>query len=127
MDLVNSSQAYMVPIVYLPLEVMPMTASRKVDRRQLRNIAQKVTSEELALRVSVDRSDYPQLLQEGRKDSPCYEQSVRVYPFGLLAADSNVLRSGGDSLTAMKVVILANKQNNPVRVTSIFPNPALRD
>ncbi|KAE8453249.1 hypothetical protein EG329_011316 [Mollisiaceae sp. DMI_Dod_QoI] len=124
-NLVNSLPAYMVPTVYLPLNAMPMTASRKVDRRQLRDIARKVNSEELALCLAQSSDQTMAPLAGGQKRLAMFWAESLSLPLDLISADSHFFHIGGDSLTAMKVVMLANKQKIPLRVTSIFQNPTL--
>lgn len=124
-NLVKLLPAYMVPTVYLPLKVMPMTASRKVDRRRLRDIARNVNSEELVLCLAQSSGQTMAPLTGGQERLAMLWAESLSLPLDLISADSHFFHIGGDSLTAMKVVILANKQKVPLRVTSIFQNPTL--
>lgn len=126
MELAKSLPSYMIPTVYLPLTVMPMTASQKINRRQLKDIARTSSSEELALCVAQTASGQSTApLTGGQHVLAAMWQECLSLPAGLLSPESHFFQIGGDSLTAMKLVILANKQRIPLRITSIFENPTL--
>ncbi|KAK6194107.1 hypothetical protein LQW54_011792 [Pestalotiopsis sp. IQ-011] len=125
-ELAKSLPSYMIPTVYLPLTVMPMTASQKINRRQLKDIARTLSSEELALCVAQTASGQSTApLTGGQHVLAAMWQECLSLPPGLLSPESHFFQIGGDSLTAMKLVILANKQRIPLRITSIFENPTL--
>lgn len=126
MELAKSLPSYMIPTVYLPLKIMPMTASRKINRRQLKDIARTLSSEDLALCVAQTVGDQAKTpLTGGQRVLATMWEECLSLPAGLLSPESHFFQIGGDSLAAMKLVILANKQRMPLRITSIFEKPTL--
>ncbi|KAL3710784.1 hypothetical protein TMatcc_004581 [Talaromyces marneffei ATCC 18224] len=103
----NTLPGYMVPSVYLSLAALPTTTTNKVDRRQLRERAAKLTRSEM------------EMLMHGQKQSvgivtktSIEEKLVQLIAETLqlerkeIGSNVNFIRLGGDSLAAMK---LANR------------------
>lgn len=121
---------YMVPSLLVPIPEMPLTASRKTDRRRLREMGADLTLDELAdLRA----------LSEGEKRQPQTEAERRLQSLwaevlldgetdtdiSSVGIDDSFFRLGGDSIAAMKLVALAREAGFTIVVADIFRNPVL--
>ncbi|KAL6909307.1 non-ribosomal peptide synthetase [Trichoderma evansii] len=119
--------SYMVPSAFIPVETMPMTGTGKTDRRALREIASKLTLEELAVLQPQRRKSYrePQSMSEKRL------QALWSIVLGIdaasISADDSFLRIGGDSIQAMRLVAAAREQGLALTVADIFEQPELSD
>jgi acyl carrier protein len=104
LSLRNILPSYMVLSVYLSLADLPTTTTNKVDRRQLRERAAKLTRSEM------------EMLMHGQQqcvgittNTPLEEQVVRLIAENLqlerseIGSNANFIRLGGDSLAAMKL------------------------
>ncbi|KAJ5951020.1 AMP-dependent synthetase/ligase [Penicillium vulpinum] len=116
---------HMVPAGFVPLRQMPLTASAKTDRRVLKNIASSVSAEELSrLMVEVQSREAPSTAMEtilARLWSSALGWHVEV------DRQNSFFRVGGDSLSAMRLVSFARKENVRITVEQVFQNPILRD
>lgn len=112
---------FMVPEIYLPLRALPQSASGKLDRRRLNNIAKGCSQEQLAL--------YRGDLVARQKRSPTSEAerlmqamwaSVLNRPLEEIGLDDNFYHLGGDSITAMQIVAHARTKGISVSVNEIM-------
>ncbi|KAK8064710.1 Amino acid adenylation [Apiospora phragmitis] len=97
-----------------------------IDRRKLRNIGQQLSLTDLA-RANSSSSKH-------RKPSTAIEKSLQhlwAAVLGLdaenISADDSFLRTGGDSITAMRLVTAARKQKIVISVADVFKHPVLHD
>ena len=123
--LTSTVPQYMVPTAYIAVTRMPLTATGKTDRRQLREIGRSLTLEQLAALTS--RSD---------ERAPTMEIEVRLQNLwaAVLGIDANkiglddsFLQIGGDSIEAMRLVGAAREQNLILTVKDVFQQPRLYD
>ncbi|CAG8900319.1 unnamed protein product [Penicillium nalgiovense] len=123
--LVQILPRHMVPAAFVPLRQMPLTASAKTDRRVLKNIASSVSAEELSrLMVDVQSREVPSTVMEtilARLWSSALGWHVDV------DRQNSFFRVGGDSLSAMRLVSFARKENVRISVEQVFQNPILQD
>jgi len=117
--------SHMVPKAYISLCDMPLTASAKTDRKQLKLFASMLSAEEIGnLDFDVSAERAPTAIMElviaklwsqalGRSLSP--------------GVKSNFFKIGGNSLSAMKLVSLARKDGIRLTVEDIFQHPTLED
>nr|POF01389.1 nonribosomal peptide synthetase vlms [Quercus suber] len=118
---------YMVPSVFAPLRELPVTRSRKTDRRRLRSIGTAWTVDEIAkLRMGGAR----------KKDLPCTaaEQLLRglwAEVLGIASDDigrtDSFFRLGGDSIAAMRLAGAGRRAGVGLTVADIFHHPKLCD
>ncbi|PYH89746.1 acetyl-CoA synthetase-like protein [Aspergillus ellipticus CBS 707.79] len=109
-DLSRSLPPYMVPSIYVPLTAMPMTATDKTNRKQLRALAASLSRDQLeqmrGLGAGGDK-------RTPKADSECNLQSLwaRVLniPADTIGLDDGFFRLGGDSIPAMRLVGDARK------------------
>jgi aryl carrier-like protein len=117
--------AYMIPAAYVAVQHIPLTATGKTDRRQLRKMAECWTTEELADRNAARAADRrpPSTLTERRLQA-LWAQVLGV-PADSIAADDSFLRVGGDSIQAMRLVAAAREQELSLTVADVFAQPRL--
>lgn len=120
---------YMVPAVLLPLSFMPRSKSGKIDRRCLREAGQALTADRLREYSSSEGA------LEHRQDPVTHAEEalqclwatvLRVSPEDISRSD-NFFHLGGDSITAMKLVSLAQREGHSLLVAQVFDNPRLCD
>ncbi|KAJ5210468.1 AMP-dependent synthetase/ligase [Penicillium cf. griseofulvum] len=128
-DLDGVLPAFMLPSIYLPVEEIPVAATGKVNRRQLRDIGVSLSLEQLLQLQSTILPD-----QEYRDPSTVREEQLRELwahvlniPSTRISTTDSFLRLGGDSVAAMLLVAAARKANLSVTVADVFKSPVLSD
>ena len=117
---------YMIPVAYMPMESIPVTPTGKVDRRMLRRIGESMTLEQLN-ELNAPRSEKRQPISAMEvKLQSLWSDVLRISP-ERIGADDSFLRSGGDSIAAMKLVSMARDQGLSLTVADIFQQPRLTD
>lgn len=116
--------SYMRPAIYIPLLQIPLSPSGKTNRRLLRELASQMP------RDALDKFGSP--AEARRAPSTQMEKVMQRYfseilglPLEEIGADDHFFNRGGDSLTAMKMVGLARKDNHNISVKDIFDHPQL--
>ncbi|KAJ5372305.1 AMP-dependent synthetase/ligase [Penicillium concentricum] len=128
-DLDGLLPAFMLPSIYFPIEEIPVAATGKVDRRQLRDLAASLSLEQLLqlqstiLRVYEYRD--PSTVRE-KQVRGLWAQVLNIPSTGISATDS-FLRLGGDSVAAMLLVAAAREANLSLTVADVFKTPVLSD
>nr|POF18032.1 nonribosomal peptide synthetase dtxs1 [Quercus suber] len=119
--------SYMLPTLFVPLRYMPTTTSQKTDRRRLRRVMNRISSEQ--------RSQYMLANTTSTKKAPATEMEVRCQRLwadvlGLAAEtigrDDSFLQLGGDSIAAIRLVAAARRKGIQLTVSLIFKDPRLR-
>lgn len=125
--LVDLLPSYMVPSMFIPMQQMPMTASGKLDRRKLRELAADLDQSQLALYSLADLSiskRVPSTPIEKRLQAAW--ASVLGLPEDTIGLDDHFFRRGGDSVGAMQLVAAAAQDANLIlTVAEIFNYPQL--
>lgn len=117
---------YMVPTVYVPLAAFPMTATGKTDRRQLREMYNKLTWEQIAA-INSSHQEFSQ------PSTPMELELQKLWASALnistdrISANDNFLRVGGDSIGAMRLVALARDNGLALSVMDILTSPKFSD
>lgn len=118
----------MVPSVLIPLSTMPCTTSGKTDRRNLKDIFQKMS--ENTLSVYRGRDGYP----SKREPKTTTEKLVRdlwadtlQLDASTIELDDNFFRIGGDSISAIQLVSAFRKKGLSLVVTEIHRSNDLED
>nr|ARB50206.1 lysergyl peptide synthetase 2 [Claviceps africana] len=119
--------SYMVPSAILPLNTVPLTGMDKINRRLLRQVAERLSRQELQ-RYQPERGAY----RSPGNDTERSLQTLFARVLGLAAnevgADDNFFVLGGDSLTAMKMVAMARGQETfKWTVQNVFDHPRLSE
>ncbi|KAK2037070.1 acetyl-CoA synthetase-like protein, partial [Colletotrichum somersetense] len=119
---------HMIPGAYIPVDRIPMTATGKTDRLRLREMGVAMTLEQLT-------ALHPARGQ-GSRTAPATEAEIQLQQLwaGVLgispdsiAAEDSFLRTGGDSVAAMRLVGRARDQGFLLTVADVFQWPRLRD
>lgn len=117
--------SYMVPSMFIPVQVMPQTVTGKLDRRSLRSAVQSLSPEELQnyraaplAKISVS-SDAERLLQAMWADLlGTAKESI--------GAEDNFLVIGGNSIFTMRMVATARRAGFGFTVADVLsPNSSL--
>ncbi|KAI0908299.1 peptide synthetase [Ustulina deusta] len=121
----NDLPIYMIPAVYIPLQVMPLLVSAKTDRKLLRELGSSLSRKDIA--------GYAAAAVPRREPSTVMEIKLAETWRKILGTDMNLsaydnfFAIGGDSLRAMKLVAEARAQDISLTVADIFSNPVLSD
>ncbi|KAL7902889.1 non-ribosomal peptide synthetase [Trichoderma sp. SZMC 28014] len=119
--------SYMIPSAFIPVPTMPMTGTGKTDRKVLREIASKLTLEELAAMQPQRQRSYREPQSTSEKSLQALWSTVLGIDASSISADDSFLRIGGDSIQAMRLVAAAREQGLSLTVTNIFEHPELSD
>lgn len=122
-DLPERLPSFMVPSAYIPVEEIPMSAGRKVDRRQLQKIGADLNIEHLTLQSSNGRS--PTTESEIRLQE--LWESILGVSKEKIRVESSFLRLGGDSIAAMRLASVARSQGIYLTVQHVLSAPRLSD
>ncbi|CAG9954856.1 unnamed protein product [Clonostachys rosea f. rosea IK726] len=118
--------AYMVPTMWLPVFQMPLTTSGKLNRRSLRLQAEAVPeASQIAYKLATKSGRAPS--SEGEKLLARLWAAVLHTDLALIGVEDNFFKLGGDSVSAMRLVTLARKENISLTVASIFQKASLLD
>lgn len=120
----KSLPPYMVPALFIPLPDMPMTVSRKINRKDLQRHASLLPADEL-LHYSKAEMRVPSTPME-LKLQELWSAAINI-PASSIGADEHFLRAGGDSIAAMRLSAAAAKANLAITVEGIFNHPILSD
>ncbi|KAJ5414300.1 non-ribosomal peptide synthetase [Penicillium cosmopolitanum] len=113
---------YMVPSLYVPLVAMPMTATGKTNRKELRALASSLSREQLDLMRGLPTTKQPRRQPVTPLEHHLQSLWARILhmPQEIVGLDDNFIALGGDSITAMQVVGGARKQGLKFSVADIF-------
>lgn len=126
-DLIASLPRHMVPNAIVPLHEMPMTASAKIDRKALKQLASMVPIADLMHLGASDKTRHlhaPSTVMErvlGRLWGVALGRELEV------DVRDNFFKIGGDSLSAMRLVSLARREGIRISVEQIFKTSVLQD
>ncbi|KAI0427705.1 peptide synthetase [Xylaria sp. FL1042] len=121
----NDLPIYMIPAVYIPLQVMPLLISAKTDRKRLRELGSSLSRKDIA--------GFAAAASLRREPSTTMELKLAITWRKVLGTDislsayDNFFVIGGDSLRAMRLVAEARTQSISLTVADIFSNPMLSD
>lgn len=117
---------YMVPSIFLPLTRLPHTATNKIDRSRLRQLASALSRNELISFSRAGTSHAPPSTPGEKRMHALWAQVLGLRPDEIFVQD-NFFRLGGDSISAMKLVTRATATNWRFQVLDVFRNPILAD
>lgn len=118
---------YMIPSAFIVLPCIPLSISGKEDRKELRAIGARMTTEQLAaLRTTV-----PQKRVEPRTPTEILLRKIWASTLKLeetrIMANDNFFGLGGDSIGAMRLVAAVRGNGLTLTVAEIFEYPGLSD
>lgn len=118
--------AYMVPTAYIPVRTIPIAATGKTDRRQLRAIGNAMSLDNLAALDQARSARRPPTTKTELQLRALWAQVLGIDTSSIYAED-NFLRIGGDSIAAMRFVAAARSRHLTVTVADLFKYPRLCD
>ncbi|PLB49027.1 acetyl-CoA synthetase-like protein [Aspergillus steynii IBT 23096] len=125
-SLIEALPPYMVPQLFVPVTRLPRTVSEKLHRRGLKEAIEGLRTD--------DQMQYA--LRAATKTPPATEVELKLQgmwseAIGIsrdsIGVQDHFLHMGGDSVTAMSLVSLAQKQSIPLTVFNVFQYPILRE
>ncbi|KAJ5764815.1 acetyl-CoA synthetase-like protein [Penicillium odoratum] len=126
-QLAKALPRFMVPSCFIPIQRMPITMSKKTDRKSIRSLLASLTLTDIQRYGGVD------LVHE---EPPTGERETTLRSLWAAALNqkvesigrhSHIFRLGGDSVTAMKLASLARESGFDLMVADIFQWPVLCD
>lgn len=117
---------FMIPAVYIPICKIPMTATGKTDRRQLRGYGSALTSTDIAALSRIDGERRAPTNDSERLMQGLWAEVLNLEPNNI-GIDDSFFRIGGDSIGAMKLVGLARRSGLVLAVRDVFKRPIMRD
>jgi amino acid adenylation domain-containing protein len=115
---------YMVPALFLPLQRMPFSSSMKLDRKRLRELANSLTQDQVVA--------YGLASGETVAPTTAAELQLRELWASVLKIDAatigkhdSFLRIGGDSISAIQLVVAARGRGISLTVADVFSDPQL--
>lgn len=128
-ELGESLPRYMVPSLFIPLPVLPITITGKLDRKGLRKLVDGLSKADLVryrlVQGSTNSGDGPQNdTQTGLRQA--WSEVLRV-PLETISLRSHFFGLGGDSLSAMALASSARRHGLLLTIPHIFENPTLED
>ena len=123
--------SYMCPSAYIPLPVLPRLAAGKVNRSQLREIGAMLSIEELTQpmhrHADTDRAKRPPQTPLEKKLQELWATTLGLVPCAINTEDSFLQLDGGDSISVMRLVRLAQEHGMCFSVADVFSHPTLCD
>lgn len=116
---------YMMPVMFIPCRYMPFITTTKLDRKKLRQKTAELNRESIKRYslVEYDKKQPPETAKEVQMQQ--LWASVLKVPAETIGRDDSFLQVGGDSITAIRLVLLARHQGITLTVPSIFQDARL--
>ena len=106
----NYLPSHMMPSLYIPVNKIPMTASGKTDRKQLRTLGSSFSTQQLAKMQGEYNCTKRQPETEMEHKLQRVWAQVLNMPPDEIGLDDSLFRLGGDSISAMQVVSLCRTE-----------------
>ncbi|EPS27666.1 hypothetical protein PDE_02610 [Penicillium oxalicum 114-2] len=121
--------SYMVPAVYIPVTRIPTTRSGKVDRAILRNALKELKPDQIQeYRLQDVQNDNGEPLDTAEEVLLARLWATVLHvDESSLQKNTNFFRTGGDSLTAMRLSALARENGVSLVVSEVFQRPLLAE
>ncbi|KAH8693929.1 hypothetical protein BGW36DRAFT_383992 [Talaromyces proteolyticus] len=124
--------SYMIPSVYIPVSRMPLTSNGKIDRRVLKEVALGLSSGQLdsyttAIPSQLAEPSFRQPVTEKEKTFQKLVAEALNQDFKSIGMDDSFFHVGGDSTTAMKLVVLSRQANIHFTVPDLITRPKLSE
>ncbi|XPS92645.1 hypothetical protein M3J09_002030 [Ascochyta lentis] len=117
--------SYMVPASFIPCRFMPFITTTKLDRKKLRQKTAELDRESMARYslVESEKKQPPETVEEIQMQQ--LWASVLKVPVETIGKNDSFLQVGGDSITAIRLVLLARRQGVNLTVPVIFQDGRL--
>ncbi|TFB06998.1 Nonribosomal peptide synthetase 4 [Trichoderma ghanense] len=118
----------MIPSLYVPVSVIPLTTSHKTNRTSLRELISALNSDELQRLRRLDQS-------KGEARALTADESTlrELWAFALnvtpesIRPDDNFIQLGGDSVTSIKLIAAARSRGISLTSATVLSNPVLSE
>ncbi|KAK5637356.1 hypothetical protein RRF57_013068 [Xylaria bambusicola] len=95
---------YMIPSLYIRVTTLPLSASGKVDRKQLRKIGETISAKDVAeIQATGGQEKRQPITEEERVLRDLWVQVLNIEANNI-GIDDSLIRLGGDSIYAMVIV-----------------------
>ncbi|KAJ6023763.1 AMP-dependent synthetase/ligase [Penicillium herquei] len=118
---------YMLPTLFIPLQVMPTNSSGKSDRKLLSRAVNDLSDDQLQTYSLVTRAASRSLQTPFEHRLAGLWAEVLNVDASAISADDTFFNLGGDSIVAMKVASLARSNQLSLTVADLFNHPILAD
>ncbi|PWY83154.1 nonribosomal peptide synthase Pes1 [Aspergillus sclerotioniger CBS 115572] len=129
-SLVESLPLAMVPKLYFPMRRLLFGSTGKTDRKALRAMVDTLSKERLKPYVifNIGAEHFSNVGTEGMEGAlrELWEEALNLAP-GSISAEDNFFGLGGDSFSAMKLVVSAASLGISLTVADIYKTPIFRD
>jgi amino acid adenylation domain-containing protein len=116
---------YMVPSIFFSIPAIPKTTSDKTDRKSLRIMASKFSTQDLSGATSIQGDKRVPQSAAAQRMQMLWADILHIDPYGI-GLNDNFFRLGGDSIGAIKLVREARqKLSISLTVADIFNCPTL--
>ena len=118
---------YMIPRAYFCVtkELPRMASSGKTDRRRLREIGAMLYKQHLTEILTSGSEKRQPLTEAERKLQNLWARVLNISNSDSIGVDNNFFQLGGDSVTVMKLVAQARRENIALTVADVFRMPTL--
>ncbi|KAI3317100.1 hypothetical protein HD806DRAFT_541604 [Xylariaceae sp. AK1471] len=116
---------YMVPSLLVPIPALPLTASKKTDRRRLREMGSDLSADQLQELRSLAAGQQRRPRTAAERGLLDRWADVLDVDANSISINDNFFQLGGDSIAAMKLAGLARKSGLSLAVADIFRHPTL--
>lgn len=124
-ELTNLLPEHMVPRIYVSLPTIPLTASGKTDRKQLRSIGELLAADQIhAMRTLDSHHDRPPSTAKQISLQKLWAKVLGLESENIFL-DNSFFQLGGDSIDAMKLVSDARREGIEFTVADVFRNHKL--
>lgn len=113
---------HMVPQLFIPVSHMPLSPSRKLERKSLRMVGNALTSKQLAAYALTQVAKKAPTTTTEKALADIWAHVLGTSASGI---EDHFFHQGGDSIAAMKAVAAATKAGLPLSVADIMDFPTL--
>jgi amino acid adenylation domain-containing protein len=122
--------AFAIPSIWVPVRTLPLSASRKVDRKRVRDIIAPLPVKQLVSFATpasnpARKERRVALTETEAKLLGAWAAAFDISPL-VITPEDNFFSLGGDSLMAIKLVAAARAKNIDLSFENIFKYPILR-
>ncbi|MCJ1350610.1 MAG: hypothetical protein MMC33_000591 [Icmadophila ericetorum] len=112
--------SYMIPTVFLNISHIPLTTTRKVDRRKLKESAANFSRDEILSLCHQERVVEERELDKQQQRMMRIWSEVLKLDYSKISLSSDFFQLGGDSISAMRLVKSSRKQGLSFTVADVF-------
>lgn len=115
---------HMVPTLFVPVKSLPVTSAGKLDRKMLRDMASRLTTQELTRFTTTEKTRASPENELERKMQDIWSIALGMDK-SLIGRGDNFFELGGDSMSALRVAVKAQTEGISIFTSDVFRNPVL--